>query len=181
MPGSQGSFGTVEYLGFNLRLFSWKKEKGGRALPCLQDHYYAAQLKPLVYWCSPNYESKWKCLEIAQIKIPIQSLIGSKNQAEKYYDSLNLLFTLKLWFKVLRKLQIEKQARVLNWVAYDPQFDPANLDEGFKQWLGEVSHPFALSFQIVNFRAMSWFQSHLDWVSRTFIDTCKSEIITIKN
>ena len=35
-----------------------KKERGGRALPCLQDYYYAAQLKHLVYWCAPNYESK---------------------------------------------------------------------------------------------------------------------------
>uniref|UniRef100_A0A669DS28 Reverse transcriptase domain-containing protein n=1 Tax=Oreochromis niloticus TaxID=8128 RepID=A0A669DS28_ORENI len=41
-----------------------KKEKGGRALPCLQDYYYAAQLKPLVNWCSPNYEAKWKTMEI---------------------------------------------------------------------------------------------------------------------
>ena len=46
------------------------------------------------------------------------------------------VFTFKLWFKVLGKLQIEKQARVLNWVTYDPEFDPANLGGGFKQWVG---------------------------------------------
>lgn len=119
------------------KILQLKKEKGGRALPCLQDYYYAAQLKPLVYWCSPNCESKWKCLETTQLKIPIQSIIGNKNQAEKYYNSLNqwTVFTLKLWFKVLRKLQIEKQARVLNWIACDPEFEPARLDGGFKQWV----------------------------------------------
>ena len=41
-----------------------KKEEGGRALPCLQDYYYAAQLKPLICWCTPSYESKWKTMEI---------------------------------------------------------------------------------------------------------------------
>lgn len=48
------------------------KEKRGRALPCLQGYYYyAAQLKPLVCWCIPSYESKWKTLEISQIDTPI--------------------------------------------------------------------------------------------------------------
>lgn len=66
-----------------------KKEKGGRALPCLQDYYYAAQLKPLVNWCSPNYEAKWKTMEITQLDFPLQSLLGNKNQAEKFYKNLN--------------------------------------------------------------------------------------------
>lgn len=102
-----------------------KKEKGGRALPRLQDYYYAAQLKPLVYWCAPNYEAKWKSLEMTQIDTPIQSISGNKNQAKRHYNFLNqwTRFTLKLWFKVLRKLQVEKQAGVLNWVAYDSEFE----------------------------------------------------------
>lgn len=141
MPGSQGSFGiTEDQFRVQFKTLQLKKEKGGRALPCLQDYYYyyAAQLKPLVYWCAPNYESKWKSLEITQIKIPIQSIIGNKIQAEGYYNSLNpwTVFTLRLWFKVLKKSHNEKRARVLNWVAYDPEFKPARLDRGFKQWVG---------------------------------------------
>ena len=82
--------------------------------------------------------------------IPIQSTIRNKNQAERYYNSLNkwTLISLKLWFKVLRKLHIEKQARVLNWVTYDPEFELARLDGGFKQWVrrGITSFCFVLSF-----------------------------------
>lgn len=104
MGGFQGSSGTVKDLGYSSRHCSWKKERGGRALPCLQDYYYAVQLKPLVYWCAPNYEAKWKSLEMTQI-----------DTAERHYNFLN-------------------------------------------QWT-----------------------THLDWKSRTFIDTCKSEIIIIKN
>lgn len=113
------------------------KEKGGRALPCLQDYYYAAQLKPLVCWCDPNYESKWKTMEIAQMGTPIQSILGNKSQAESCYNRLNqwTVFSVKLWFKVLRKLQLEKQVGILSWVAYDPEFGPARMDGRFKQWV----------------------------------------------
>jgi len=82
------------------------KEKGGRALPCLQDYYYAAQLKPLVNWCIPSYESRWKTLELSQIDTPIQSILGNKNLAEKSYNRLSTwtVFSLRLWFRVLKKL-----------------------------------------------------------------------------
>lgn len=34
------------------------KEKGGLALPCLRNDYRAAQIRPLVGWCTPNY--RWR-------------------------------------------------------------------------------------------------------------------------
>ena len=61
------------------------KDKGGRALPCLQDYYEAAQLRTLVYWCDPMYEAKWKDLEQGQIKIPLQALLGNKTLLKKYF------------------------------------------------------------------------------------------------
>lgn len=75
-------------------------------------------------------------MEITQLDIPLQSLLGNKKQAEKFYKNLNHLtrFTLKLWFRVVRKLQIEKHARTLSWIAYDPEFVPARLDGTFKLW-----------------------------------------------
>ena len=128
------------------QILQLKKDMGWRALPCLQDYYYAAQLKPLVLWCAPNYESKWKTMETNQLVTPIQSLLGNKNQAKKNYPNLNqwTIFSFKLWFKILKKLQLEKQARVLNWVAYDPDFVPAKLDAGFKLWTGRGIMSFCL-------------------------------------
>jgi hypothetical protein len=37
-------------------------DKGGFALPCIEDYYTAAQLRPLVCWCNPEYSAKWKDL-----------------------------------------------------------------------------------------------------------------------
>ena len=39
------------------------KDKGGRALPCLEDYYSAAQLRFQVGWCDLECEAKWKELE----------------------------------------------------------------------------------------------------------------------
>lgn len=113
------------------------KEKGGRVLPCLQDYYYAAQLNPLVSWCIPSFESRWKTLEVPQIETPIQSILGNKKLAERSYNRLSTwtVFSLMVWFRVLKKLQLEDQTGVLSWIAFDPGFKPARVDERFKQWV----------------------------------------------
>ena len=54
------------------------KEKGGRSLPCLAHYYKAAQLRLLACCCNSNYTAKWKDLEISQLDIPLQSMVGSK-------------------------------------------------------------------------------------------------------
>ena len=46
-------------------------------LPCLQDYYHAAQLRPLICLCSPTYTAAWKDIEGTTIKgIPITALLG---------------------------------------------------------------------------------------------------------
>ncbi|CCD18005.1 hypothetical protein, conserved in T. vivax, partial [Trypanosoma vivax Y486] len=105
--------------------------------PNLEMKFFAAQLKPLLCWCIQSYESKWKTLETTQIDQPLQSLIGNKNQAEKYYSRLSTwtVFSLKLWFRILKKLQLEKHNGILSWIAFDPDFQPCTLDKRFKQWV----------------------------------------------
>uniref|UniRef100_A0A3P9MGF8 Reverse transcriptase domain-containing protein n=1 Tax=Oryzias latipes TaxID=8090 RepID=A0A3P9MGF8_ORYLA len=39
-----------------------KTDQGGRNLPCLQDYFCAAQLRPLICMCSPVYTAGWKDL-----------------------------------------------------------------------------------------------------------------------
>ncbi len=65
------------------------KEKGVRALPCLLDYYKTAPLRSLVYCCNPDYTAKWKDLEVLQLAIPLQSLLGSKTLYKHYFNSLN--------------------------------------------------------------------------------------------
>lgn len=40
------------------------KVNGGLALPNLREYYYAAQMRYMVYWCSLEYQAKWKHIEL---------------------------------------------------------------------------------------------------------------------
>ena len=63
-----------------LKTLQLPKKEGGMSLPCLEDYYKAAQLRYLVCWCSQDYEAKWKELEFSQLDIPLQSILGDKNE-----------------------------------------------------------------------------------------------------
>ena len=43
-------------------------------------------------------------------------------------------FTLEIWFTVVRKYRLENEIEILNWMAYDTNFKPGNLNLKFKQW-----------------------------------------------
>lgn len=51
------------------------KNKAGVALPCLKDYLIAAQLRPLICLCNPEYFARWNEIGEASIeKHPIQAL-----------------------------------------------------------------------------------------------------------
>lgn len=112
------------------------RDKGGMSLPSLKEYYIAAQLRPLVCWCDMEYTAKWKTIEISQSDVPIQTLLGDRKRAGNLADSLDpvTLFTLQIWFKTVKRLGLGKEARVLRWIAFDPDFVPAFIDHRFKQW-----------------------------------------------
>ena len=56
------------------------KDKGGFALPCLRNYYYAAQITPLLYWSNRDYRSRWKEIELGlSTDFPLQAVIGDKS------------------------------------------------------------------------------------------------------
>ena len=59
------------------KTLQFSKERGGLALPCLIDYYRAAQIRPLVGWCTTGYRSRWKEIESSMGKgLPVNSLVG---------------------------------------------------------------------------------------------------------
>lgn len=112
------------------------KDKGGVALPCLEDYYRAAQLRSLVCWCDPECDAKWKDLEQNLISVPLSSILGDKTLQRKYLDeSFKWIVTpLNIWHRKLRDLKFERNARILRWVSLDPDFTPAELDSRFGCW-----------------------------------------------
>ena len=113
------------------------KEKGGLALPCLRDYYRAAQIRPLVGWCTPNYRSKWKEIEMAMgTGQPVNNLIGDPSLINHLSDPNNpwIIGSLKTWNEIIKRYQLKKGAERFKWFAYDPDFRPNNYDTRFKNW-----------------------------------------------
>ncbi len=112
------------------------KEEGGRALPCLLDYYKAAQLRSLVCCCNPDYIAKWKDLEISQLAIPLQSLLGRTTLYKQYFNSLNqwTKVPFRIWFIECKSPLLERQSRLLRWVTFDPDFKPTKSDGRFQSW-----------------------------------------------
>ena len=112
------------------------KEKGGRSLPCLSYYFKAAQLRPLACCCNPEYTAKWEDLEISQLTVPLQSVLGSKPLYEQYSKSLNqwTKVPFRIWLKECKSPLLERQSRLLRWVAFDPDFKPARADGRLQLW-----------------------------------------------
>ena len=105
-------------------------------LPSLKESYFAAQLRYLLCWCKPDYTAKWKEMEKEFGGHPIQSLTGDKeayNKIKNKIDSI-ILFTLELWYKIIKTYGMNKDIHLLKWDVSDSNFKPAKYDKGFKQW-----------------------------------------------
>ena len=43
------------------------RDNGGLAIPNLWEYYYAAQMRYFIYWCSPEYQARWKYIELNMV------------------------------------------------------------------------------------------------------------------
>lgn len=114
------------------------KERGGLGLPCLKNYYYAAQITPILFWCSESYNARWKELEAnLSNKFPIQAVISDRSlmgHLEKLGNPW-LNHTLQVWQKVINACEIQKILRIFRWFAYDSDFIPNRHDSNFKTWM----------------------------------------------
>lgn len=75
-------------------------------------------------------------MEISQLDIPLQSILGSKILYEQHSSNLNQWskVCLHIWFNECKSPSLERQSKLLRWVAFDPEFKPAGIDGRFKHW-----------------------------------------------
>ena len=151
---------------------------GRLSLPNLENYYKAAQLRYLIYWCNPNYSAKWKSLDVMQLDLPLQTLLGDRNLHLLHKESLNCWTktTLNIWFKECRKLKLLDNIKLLRWVTHDKDFTPARMDGRYKHWLFKGITTFCL---ISNKTTLHSFQNIKDkyYLEKQdfFLDTFNSE------
>lgn len=112
------------------------KDKGGMALPNLEEYFYAAQIRPLICWCNNEYFSRWKSIEIEQAGVEVRNLIAYKGLLGKIGNQLNVITknTIEIWNTVVERYKLEKEVKNLSWFAFDDRLIPGINDKGFKQW-----------------------------------------------
>uniref|UniRef100_A0A669E9I5 Reverse transcriptase zinc-binding domain-containing protein n=1 Tax=Oreochromis niloticus TaxID=8128 RepID=A0A669E9I5_ORENI len=114
-----------------------RKEKGGLALPNFKEYFYAAQLRYIVYWCSPDYTSKWKRIEINYCSsCDPQARLGEETIQP---TNVNLIteFTIKLWWIIVKKYRIIEDCKLLIWPAYSQKFQSGQWDSTFLRWVNK--------------------------------------------
>ncbi len=72
-------------------------------IPCLQKYFWAAQLRLIVCWCNPEYQARWKDIEIGWFdEIPIQAIIADENFIKNKKGNQCIKVTLKIGLRLLR-------------------------------------------------------------------------------
>lgn len=116
-----------------------QKDKGGMALPNLKMYFYAAQLRYLCCWCDPSYFAKWKEIETCIPGYNVQTLMGEDHIPTELIEFLGPIaqFTMEIWYNVARQLKLNKERKILRWVAHDKDFKPGMHDSNFKYWINK--------------------------------------------
>lgn len=45
-----------------------------------------------------------------------------------------VVFSVKIWLQAVKRFQLNREIKLLNWPAYDPHLLPASQDHRFRQW-----------------------------------------------
>lgn len=112
--------------------FQLPKGKGGRALPNLREYFSAAQVRPLVYWCSLEHETRWKNIELSANNYPVRTIIGVKkitHNIDKVKTELGLIteFTLETWYSICKQPKLGKELGLLRWIGWDDELEHLTL------------------------------------------------------
>lgn len=105
-------------------------------LPCLQEYYYAAQLRPIICWFNPGYHARWKGLELAMCSIPLQATVSDEVLTKHLLDRANpfISLSLKIWRLIQKQYNIQSTAKILRWCSFDSNFLPNLNDKRFRTW-----------------------------------------------
>ncbi len=112
------------------------KEKGGMALSDLKNYFYAAQTRPIFYWCTCSYIAKWKDIETNIQDLQVQSFIREREIHGHSKDKLGpiVTFSLKIWHAIVKHFKLEKEIGIFRWITHYEEFKPGREDLIFQQW-----------------------------------------------
>lgn len=112
-----------------------EKEKGGLGLPNFKNYFLAAQIKYIIGWCSPNYYSKWKQIELNYGILNLQTRLGEKIHQPPKEGNQIVETTIKIWWDTMKKCKLENDCKMLIWPSHSSKFTGGQLDFTYKKWI----------------------------------------------
>ena len=110
------------------------KVHGGLALPYLNEYYLAAQLRYIVYWCSPEYEARWKHIELNLDQSQPQARLCGKEYTDQKGGNYIVEESLGIWREVVKKYGLTEDCKLLIWPSQTHTFGPSGTDHTFVWW-----------------------------------------------
>lgn len=117
-----------------LKTLQLEKKRGGLALPNFKEYFLAAQLRYIIYWCSSEYYSKWKQIELNYGTCQPQTRLGEKTSNQPIEPNPIVDTTIKIWWDVLNIYKMEGDCKLLIWPLYSPKFRSGQMDNTFTRW-----------------------------------------------
>uniref|UniRef100_A0A3Q3B6N5 Reverse transcriptase domain-containing protein n=1 Tax=Kryptolebias marmoratus TaxID=37003 RepID=A0A3Q3B6N5_KRYMA len=109
------------------------RDQGGLALPNLREYYYAAQMRFMVCWCSPEMEPGWKQIELRHGGVQPQTRLGGKIVLDQSGNRI-VEDTLLIWKEIVDKYKLADVIGLQMWPTCNPNFRPGELDSSFLDW-----------------------------------------------
>ena len=111
----------------------------------------------MLYWCDPEYEAQWKNIECSVMPgVPLQALLADDKRLSHLEQVENpwVKSVLTTWKKLIKTYKLNKDVKILNWLAYDQSFKPNSIDQRFKIW---TTKGIRIYYQIVKENQMKSF------------------------
>lgn len=146
------------------------KSSGGMALPCLKDYYNAAQIRPLLNWCSTEFTAHWKDIETNNGALPVQTYIGEKSIPSNVKEELDpiTILTLENWHSVAKQLKFTDGLNLLRWFAYDGNFTPGLTDKTFRSWAARGATAICTTIHNGNMLSFQALKDHIGLTNTDF-------------
>lgn len=71
-------------------------------------------------------------MKVIYLQIPV--LLGNVEQTEIIKQAINPITHFTFWDKIIKRYKLQAERKILNWVAYDPNFQPGLYNSRFKPW-----------------------------------------------
>lgn len=91
-------------------------------------------MRYIIYWCSSEYQARWKHIELNLGQIQPQARLGGKEYTDQKGETSILEESLKIWNEIVKEYKLEGDSKLLIWPSQTSRFGVGEMDNTFVRW-----------------------------------------------